>query len=166
MVTDQNLKEAFAGESQANRKYLAFAKRADQEGLTQVARLFRATAHAETVHAMAHLRVLQGVGSTSENLKEALAGEGYEFKEMYPGFVATAMDEGAKGAMLSFNNAMKVEKVHHQLYSEALEHVASGEDLPAAKIFVCSVCGNTVMGQPPETCPVCGVSSEKFDEVE
>ena len=166
MATKQNLWEAFAGESQANRKYLAFAKRAEQEGLRQVAKLFRATAAAETVHAMSHLRVLEAVRSTGENLKEALAGEGYEFREMYPGFVTTAMDEGAKAAMLSFSNAMEVEKVHHELYGEALKHVASGEDMPEEKIFVCRVCGNTIMGEPPEHCPVCNAPREKFDEVE
>jgi rubrerythrin len=165
MVTEQNLRDAFAGESQANRKYLAFARRAEQEGLTQVAKLFRATAQAETVHAMAYLRVMDGVRSTGENLREALSGEGYVFKEMYPRFLATAMDEGAKAAMLSFNNAMEAEKVHHELYAEALKHVASGDDLPEEKIFVCSLCGNTVMGQPPERCPVCDAPSEKFDEV-
>jgi rubrerythrin len=165
MVTKQNLQDAFSGESQANRKYLAFARRAEQEGLAQVAKLFRATAQAETVHAMAHLRVMNGVRSTGENLQEALTGEGYEFKEMYPRFVATAMDEGAKAAMLSFNNAMEAEKVHHELYAEALKHVASGDDLPEERIFVCSLCGNTVMGQPPDRCPVCDAPSEKFDEV-
>ena len=166
MVTKQNLKAAFAGESQANRKYLAFAKRAEQEGLTQVAKLFRATAAAETVHAMARLRVMEAVHSTGENLEEALAGEGYEFQEMYTEFVMTAMNEGAKAAMLTFSNAMEVETVHHKLYGEALEHVASGEDMPEEKIFVCSVCGNTVMGEPPDHCPVCNAPREKFDEVE
>jgi rubrerythrin len=166
MVTEQNLRAAFTGERQANRKYLAFAKRAERQGLVQVAKLFRATAAAETVHATAHLRVMAVVHSTRENLEEALASERYAFREMYPDFVTTAMDEGAKAAMLTSSNAMEVEKVHHRLYGEALKHVASGEDMPEERIFVCSVCGNTIMGEPPERCPVCNAPREKFDEVE
>jgi len=166
MTTEGNLKEAFAGESQANRKYLAFAKRADLEGLTQVARLFRAVAQAETVHAMMHLRVMKGTGSTIENLKHAIDGERFEFERMYPDYMAAAMHEGAKAAMISFNNALEVEKVHHKLYREALRQVESGQDMPPEKIYVCGICGNTVMGQPPEQCPVCGAPKEKFEEAE
>lgn len=166
MTTRGNIRDAFAGESQANRKYLAFAKRAELEGLTQVARLFRAIAQAETVHAMAHLKVMDGTGSTIENLKQAIDGERFEFEQMYPDYMATTMDDGAKAAMLSFSNAMEVEKVHHKLYREALRQVESGQDLPAEKLYVCSVCGNTVMGQPLEQCPVCGTPKEKFNEIE
>ena len=166
MATKKNLKNAFAGESQANRKYLAFARRAEQEGLPQVAKLFRAAAEAETVHALAHLRALNGIGSTAENLQEAIEGESFEFKEMYPKYVATAMDEGQKVAMLSFHNALAVEQVHHDLYAEALGQVKAGADLPAAPIFVCGVCGNTVMGEPPDKCPVCNAAKEKFDEIQ
>ena len=165
MTTEENLKDAFAGESQAHTKYLACARHAEQEGLAQVARLFRAAAQAEMVHALAHLKVMDGVRSTTENLQDAITGENFEFKEMYPNYVAAAMEEGAKKAMLSFNNAMEVEKVHHRLYIEALDKVEAGEDLPAEKIYVCSTCGNTVMGRPPEKCPVCGVPKEKFNEV-
>lgn len=164
MRTKQNLKEAFAGESQANRRYLAFAERAAQEGFDQVARLFRAIAHAETVHALAHLRVMGAVRSTAENIREAIAGEHSELSEMYPGFMTAAMHDGEKAAMLSFSNAMEVEKVHHSLYIEALERVEAGEDLPEQKIYVCSVCGNTIMGQPPLKCPVCGSGKEQFEE--
>ena len=166
MTTRENLKAAFIAESLANRKYLAFARRAEQEGLAQIARLFRAAAHAETVHAMAHFNAMNGVGSTAKNLKEAIAEENFGAREIYPRYVALAMDEGAQKAMLSFNNTMEAEKVHHRLYMEALERVQSGEDLPPQRIYVCSICGNTVMGQPPEKCPVCGATREQFDEVQ
>ena len=165
MSTNDNLKEAFAGESQANRTYLAFAKKADEEGYPQVAKLFRAAADAETVHAHAHLRAMKGINSTAENLQAAVDGEGHEFKQMYPGFVAEAEKEGNKPAFYSFQNALAVEEIHHGLYSEAIESVKSGSDLPEAKIFVCQVCGNTVMGQAPDKCPVCGAAKEKFNEI-
>jgi len=165
MSTLDNLKEAFAGESQANRTYLAFAKKADAESLPQVARLFRAAAEAETVHAHAHLRVMKGVKSTAENLQAAIEGEGAEFKEMYPTFVAEAESEGNKAAVMSFRNALAVEKIHHGLYSEALKAAPSGGDLPEAPIFVCGVCGDTVIGEAPETCPVCGAPRAKFSEI-
>src|SRR5512136_468183 len=121
MTTTDNLKSAFAGESQANRKYLAFAKKAAADGYPQIAKLFRAAAEAETVHAHAHLRVLGGVKGTAENLQAAIDGEGHEFRVMYPGFVATAEAEGQKAALASFRNAMAVEGVHHDLYTQALE---------------------------------------------
>ena len=166
MATIDNLKDAFAGESQANRKYLAFAKKAESDGLSQVAKLFRAAAEAETIHAHAHLRAMGGVNGTTENLQEAIAGEGHEFREMYPAFVAQAEQEGNKPALVSFKNALAVEEIHHGLYSQALETVNSGSDMPAAKIMVCSVCGNTVIGEAPDKCPVCGVPKEKFNEVQ
>lgn len=165
MATSDNLKEAFAGESQANRKYLAFAKKAQEEGYPQVAKLFRAAADAETVHAHAHLRVMKGINSTNENLQEAIEGEGHEFKQMYPGFLAEAEKEGNKPAVSSFQNALAVEEIHHGLYTEALDSVKSGSDLPETKIFVCQVCGNTVRGQAPDACPVCGAVKEKFTEI-
>ena len=161
----ENLEEAFAGESQANRKYLAFAKKADDDGLSQVAKLFRAAAEAETVHAHAHLRVMNGIKTTIENLEEAIAGEGHEFKEMYPGFLATAQEEGNKPAEFSFKNALAVEEIHHSLYSKALETVKDGGDLPKTSIYVCSICGNTVENDIPDTCPVCNVPGDKFSEV-
>ena len=165
MATKENLKDAFAGESQANRKYLAFARRAEQEGLPQVAKLFRAAAEAETVHALAHLKAMKGVQTTAENLQQAVDGESFEFQEMYPKFISTAMDEGEKVAMLSFNNAMAVEQVHHGLFVEALNQVKAGGDLPEQKVYVCSVCGNTTVGEPPEKCPVCNAPRAKFSEV-
>ena len=166
MATNDNLQAAFAGESQANRKYLAFAKKADADGFAQVAKLFRAAAAAETIHAHAHLRVLGGVKETTDNLEDAVAGEGFEFQEMYPGFVTEAQAEGNKAAEISFTNAMTVEKVHYDLYSKALESVKGGSDLTATPIYVCPVCGNTVEGEVPGKCPVRNVPGEKFVEVE
>jgi len=165
MSTLDNLKDAFAGESQANRKYLAFAKKADADGKPQIARLFRAAAAAETVHAHAHLRVLGGIKDTAANLQDAVEGEGHEFKEMYPGFVTEAQEEGNKAAEISFKNALAVEEIHHGLYTKALEAVQSGSDLTATAIYVCPVCGNTVEGGVPETCPICNVPGSKFFEI-
>lgn len=165
MATSDNLKEAFAGESQANRKYLAFAKKAQKDGFPQVAKLFRAAAHAETVHAHAHLRVMGGVKSTEDNLQAAIEGEGFEFQQMYPKFVSEAQEEGNKPAVMSFENALAVEEIHHGLYAKALNTVKSGSDLPEEKIFVCLVCGNTVTGQAPDKCPICGSPKQKFEEI-
>jgi len=165
MATTENLKAAFAGESQANRKYLAFAKKAEGDGYPQIAKLFRAAAEAETVHAHAHLRVMGGVKTTAENLQAAIDGEGFEFKEMYPGYVAEAEKEGNKAAVNTFKFALEVEKVHHGLYTEALKALQAGQDLPAAPMFVCSVCGYTVAGEAPDKCPVCGARKDRFSEV-
>ncbi|MHC5076408.1 MAG: rubrerythrin family protein [Planctomycetota bacterium] len=165
MSTSENLKEAFAGESQANRKYLAFAKKAQEDGYPQVAKLFRAAAEAETVHAHAHFRVLGGVKDTTENLEAAIEGEGFEFQHMYPNFLSEAETEGDKPAAYSFKNALAVEEIHHGLYTQALESVKEGSDLPENKIHVCLVCGNTVYGDPPDKCPICGAASEQFKEV-
>jgi rubrerythrin len=165
MGTTENLQAAFAGESQANRKYLAFAQKAQAEGYPQIARLFRAAAAAETVHAHAHLRVLDGVKGTAENLQAAIDGEGHEFKVMYPEFIAEAEKEENKAAIKTFKNAMAVEETHFGLYSEALSTFKSGQDLPEAKIYVCEICGHTAVGQAPEKCPVCGASSTRFTEV-
>jgi rubrerythrin len=165
VATADNLTEAFAGESQANRKYLAFAKKADQEGRPQIAKLFRAAAAAETVHAHAHLRVMGGVKSTAENLQAAVDGEGAEFQDMYPKFVAEAEAEGNRPALISFQNAMAVEEIHHGLYSEALSAHQAGKDLASAAIHVCGICGNTVIGERPGKCSVCGAPAERFTEV-
>ena len=165
MGTSEDLKAAFAGESQANRRYLAFAKKADAEGYRQVARLFRAVAEAETVHAHAHLRVLGAVKSTADNLQAAMEGEGFEFNDMYPSYLAEAEAEGNRAAANSFRFALEVEKVHHGLYSEALEAVQSGQDLPATPVYVCDVCGYTVVGEAPDRCPVCRAKKERFFEV-
>ena len=165
MATMDNLAEAFAGESQANRKYLAFAKKAEVDGKPQVAKLFRAAAEAETIHAHAHLRVMGGIKSTAENLEAAIEGEGMESKEMYPKMLAEAQKEGNKPAEFSFKNALAVEEIHHGLYSKALEAVKAGNDLPATSIYVCPVCGNTVEGGVPDNCPICNVAGSKFIEI-
>ena len=166
MATKDNLKAAFAGESQANRTYLAFAKKAEADGLKQIAKVSRAAAEAETVHAHTHLRVMGGVKTTADNLRAAIGGEGYEFQEMYPSFLAQAEAEGDKAAVVSFKFAMAVEKVHHALYTKALETLKAGKDLEGARIWVCPICGNTVVGEhPPEKCDVCGAPASKFFEV-
>ncbi|MEW6143206.1 MAG: rubrerythrin family protein [Chloroflexota bacterium] len=161
-----NLKAAFAGESQANRKYLFFAAKAEEEGLRQVARLFRAAADAETVHARAHLRVLGGVKSTRENLQAAIEGESYEFTKMYPEFIKRADAEGNQAARNSFDLANKVEQVHHALYAKALDAVQKGRVLPDQLYHVCQVCGMTVEGEAPEKCPVCGASKKQFKKID
>lgn len=166
MAVLDDLKAAFAGESQANRKYLAFAKKADEDGFAQVARLFRAAAAAETVHAHAHLRAMDGVASTLDNLREAVAGETYEFEDMYPPFLADAEAEGHKRAAVSFRNALAVEKIHAALYSEALQSVEVGKDLSAAPVYVCDVCGHTVVGEAPDRCPTCNAVRARFFEVQ
>ncbi len=162
--TEGFLKEAFAGESQANRKYLAFAAKADQEGLAQVARLFRAAADAETVHAHNHLRALNGIRGTKENLLEAIAGETHEFKKMYPEMIEAAKAEGQKVAERSFSFANSVEKVHAELYQKLLDSI--GKPQENYSYYVCPVCGNTVEKQPPETCPICGTKGQMFKKIE
>ena len=161
--TEENLLEAFAGESQANRKYLAFAKQADKEGYPQVAKLFRAAAEAETVHAHAHLRALGQVKSTSENLGEAIAGETHEFRSMYPAMIETAKEEGNDIAERSFAYANEVEKVHADLYQKALDNL---DGLEETDYHVCSVCGYTCEGEPPDKCPVCGSASKAFSKID
>ena len=158
--TVRNLQEAFAGESQANRKYLAFAKQADKEGLTQVAKLFRAAAEAETIHAHSHLRALNGVASTRENLMEAIAGEAHEFQSMYPQMIIDAEQEGMADALRSFKFANAVEAVHAGLYQAALDSLGSGVE--AFDYFICPVCGHTVEREAPERCEVCGAAGRVF----
>ena len=165
MSTKDNLQAAFAGESQANRKYLAFAAKAEAEGRPQIAKLFRAAAAAETVHAHAHLRVMGGIGDTKKNLQAAIEGEGYEFQEMYPTFIKEAEAEGHKAALVTFRNANAVEKTHYELYSRALETLTAGKDLAPTAIYVCDVCGHTVEGGAPDKCPVCGAPKTRFQEV-
>ena len=162
--TEQFLKEAFAGESQANRKYLAFAAKADQEGFPQVARLFRAAAEAETVHAHNHLRALNGIHATKENLQEAIAGETHEFKKMYPEMIEAAKAEGQKVAERSFNYANSVEKVHAQLYQSLLDNL--GKTKETYTYYVCPVCGFTAEKEPPGTCPVCGTKGPMFKKID
>jgi len=160
--TDENLKAAFAGESQANRMYLAFAKKADEESLSQIAKLFRAAAEAETVHAHNHLRVMAQVKSTLDNLGTAVSGETYEFKKMYPDFMEEAKKEGNKAAERSFSFANEVEKIHAGLYQKALDNLGKNSD---ADYYICSVCGMTVENEAPEKCPVCGAAKKAFFKV-
>ncbi len=162
--TEDALKEAFAGESQANRKYLAFAAKADQEGFPQAAKLFRAAAEAETVHAHAHLKALKGIRSTRENLQEAIEGETHEFKSMYPDMIAAAKAEGHKEAERSFNYANEVEKIHAGLYQHVLDNLDSAKE--AYSYYVCPVCGFTAEKEAPETCPVCGAKGKMFKKVD
>ena len=165
MKSDDNLKTAFAGESQANRKYIAFSRKAEQDGFPQVAKLFIAASEAETVHALNHLRVLKEVGSTSDNLKAAKSGEAYEHTTMYPDFIKEAESENRNDAKRTFDYANKVEKVHAGLYQEALEAVESGKDLEIADYSVCQTCGYTVKGEAPDVCPICGSVKERFKKV-
>ena len=166
MSTIDNLRDAFAGESQANRRYLAFAAKADQEGFPQVARLFRAAAEAETVHALNHLRILKEIGSTEENLGAAVKGETYEFRQMYPKFLEEAKREKRQDAAWSFDVANKVEEVHAKLYSKALEALKARGRPGMVEYYVCQVCGNTVEREAPEKCPVCGAPRDKFRRIE
>ena len=161
----QSLKNAFAGESQANRRYLAYAKKADEEGLTQVAKLFRAAAEAETIHALNHLRIMGEIKSTAENLDAAISGETFEYKIMYPEYLSIAKQEGNRQAAWSFDVANKVEQVHAGLFSKALEALKSKKELAKVDYYICSVCGNTVEGTAPERCPICGAPKTKFFEV-
>ncbi|HVI75522.1 MAG TPA: rubrerythrin family protein [Anaeromyxobacteraceae bacterium] len=162
--TIENLKTAFAGESQANRKYLAFARRAERDGYPQIARLFRAAADAETIHALAHLQNMGGVGSTLENLREAIAGETYEYTQMYPPMVEQAIAENHK-AKTMLDWASRVEKVHATLFQQALAALGSGQDLSKMDVYVCPTCGDVEFGVPPEKCPVCGAAGAKFEKV-
>lgn len=160
--TIENLKDAFGGESQANRRYLAFARKAENEGFTQVAKLFRAAAEAETVHALNHLRIMGQIKSTIENLDAAVSGETFEFKQMYPKYLGTAKQEGDHQATWSFDVANKVEQVHAGLFSKAVEALRNDKELAKIDYYVCSVCGNTVEEMAPEKCPICGAPKPKF----
>jgi rubrerythrin len=161
-MTEENLKNAFAGESQAHIKYLAFADKAQQENWPNVARLFRANSYSEQVHATNHLRTLDGVGKTADNLTAAVGGENFEVTEMYDAYKAVAERQGEKMALMMFERALKAEEVHAGLYKKAKEALAKGKDVEATPIHVCSVCGFTMEGNAPDKCPVCGTPKEKF----
>ena len=154
--TDENLKFAFAGESQANRRYLAFAQKAEEEGFTQAAKLFRAAAEAETIHALNHLRITGEIKSTLDNLNTALGGETFEFITMYPKYMQVAKEEDNKQAVWSFDVANKVEQVHAKLFKKAIAALNNAKEMAKVDYYVCSTCGNTVEGEPPEKCPICG----------
>ncbi len=159
----KNLMEAFAGESQANRRYLAFAKKAEQEGYRQIAKLFRAAAEAETIHALSHLRVMGGIKGTKENLEEAIKGETHEFTSMYPKMIQEAKEEGNSQAVRTFEYANEVEKIHANLFKKALNNMDSQEEID---YYVCPVCGYTCENEPPERCPVCNTMKKVFKKVE
>jgi rubrerythrin len=161
MSTATNLNEAFSGESQASQKYRAFARKAELDGMPNVARLFRTAAEAETIHAQGHFRSMDGVGTTSDNLKAAIDGETHEFTTMYPPMLAEAQAEGHR-AKTMFGFAMKAEAVHAELYQRALEAVMQGHDLAEAGFYLCPVCGNIEFGAPPDVCPICGARGENF----
>lgn len=160
--TEENLKDAFAGESQAHLTYKAFAERAESEGRPNVARLFNAASFSEEIHAKGHLRALGGIGSTGENLQTAIAGETAEVEEMYPAYIAQAREVGEEGAVRSMDAALQAEKVHAGLCKKAKEAVDAGKDSDISDIFVCPVCGFTMEGEPPERCPICGTPRERF----
>jgi len=164
--TEANLREAFTGESQANRRYLFFAQKADKEGYPQVARLFRAVAEAETVHAYNHFDTMTGIGSTIDNLSAGVIGEHLEFTRMYPGFIQTAIDEEDEKAQRSFEWANEVEQIHYNLFQEILKAVKTKQTVKEQPYYVCPVCGNTVIGEAPDKCPICGAAGSKFKKIE
>lgn len=161
-MTADNLSAAFAGESQAHVRYLIFADRADQEGKPQVARLFRAVAFAEQVHARNHLRALDKIGSTADNLAAAIAGETFEVEEMYPAYLTVAKFQDEKGAQRSITGALETEKVHMDMYKDARQAVDTGKDADTGPIGICEGCGFTIEGKAPDKCPVCGAPAERF----
>ena len=161
-MSEQNLKDAFAGESQAHMKYLAFADKAEKDNFPNVARLFRANSFAEQIHATNHLRTLSGIGKTEENLEEAIEGETFEVEEMYPAYISVAQEQQEKSAETMTKWALAAEKVHAGLYQKAKEAVEKGQDLGSEPIQVCQVCGFTVEGDAPDVCPVCNSPKEKF----
>jgi rubrerythrin len=164
-ASNNNLKAAFAGESQANRRYLAFAKKAEEEGLLQIAALFRAAAEAETVHAMNHLRIAGEIGMTISNLDEAISGETFEFTKMYPEFLEVSRQERNKQAEWSFNVANQVEEIHAGLFQKALNALKADEEVPKTDYYVCKVCGNTVENSVPDRCSICGAPQAQFLKV-
>lgn len=166
MATKENAMEAFAGESQANRKYSAFADKAKEEGFTNVAKLFTAASEAEAIHAKRLLKVLGSIGKTEENLKASVAGETHEFTEMYPEFVKLGEAEKQSDAVIAFTYAMKAEEVHANHYKEALKAISSGKDLSGQKVILCPICGNIFRGEPPERCPICSAFKKVFREIE
>lgn len=163
-TTQDHLGEAFAGESQANRKYLAFAQQAEQDGFPNVAKLFRTAAEAEAIHAHGHLKAMNGIGGTAENLQAAVAGETYEYTQMYPPMLKQATAEGHKAKRM-FGYAVQAEEVHAKLYTQALEAVKQGKDLEASDIYLCPICGHIEFGQAPDVCPICGTKAERFVQV-
>ena len=166
MATKENAMEAYAGESQANRKYTAFAEKAQEDGFPNVSKIFKAAAEAEAIHAKRLLKVLGAIGKTEDNLKASFEGETHEYTAMYPGFVTTAEAEKQTEAVIAFTNAMKAEEVHAGHYKEALKMVSSGKDMSSRKVLLCPVCGNIFLGEAPERCPICSAFRKVFKEIE
>jgi len=164
--TEENLQEAFAGESQANRRYTFFAEKAEKEGQPQIAKLFRAAAEAETVHARNHFNAMDGVGSTKDNLTAGVIGEHREFTAMYPPFIEQSRIDEYKRAERTFDFANQVEEVHYNLFQEAVKGLDAGQETKDEPYFVCQVCGNTVLGAAPERCPICGAPASSFKQVD
>jgi rubrerythrin len=163
-TTQENLKGAFAGESQANQKYLAFAREAEREGFDNVAKLFRTTAMAERIHAEGHLSALGGISSTAENLQAAIGGETYEHTEMYPPMLEQAVADGHPAKRM-FAFALEAEKIHAVLYQKALEAVRNGQDISTSEVWLCPICGHVELGTPPEKCPICGAKASVYVQV-
>ena len=161
----KNLAEAFAGESQANRRYLAFAEKAEEDGFPNIARLFRAVAESETIHAINHLKAMSGIKSTLENVEEALQGEKDEVSGMYPMFMDQAKRDSNNDALTSFYWANEAEIEHGDFFEKAVNTLKDGDDLELGDVYICSVCGYTVEGEPPEKCPTCNLPKDKFDLV-
>ena len=161
-MTETNVRDAFAGESQAHMKYLNFADKAEKEGFPNVARLFQAASFAEQIHASNHLRALDGIQGTAANLGAAIGGETFEVEQMYPAYKVVAEAQGEKKALRYMDWALEAEKVHAKLYTEAKQSVEAGKDTAAQDIWVCTSCGFTMDGQPPDKCPLCGASKERF----
>lgn len=161
-MTNENLKAAFAGESQAHMKYTLFADKAEEEGYKNMARLFRAIAFAERVHAANHLQTVNGINLTAENLDVAMEGERFEVREMYPAYKVVAELQDEKKAIKSINYALEAEKIHEALYAEAKEAAKAGKDIDVRDIYICPVCGHTAVGKAPDRCPICGILGEKF----
>jgi len=161
-MTRENLEAAFAGESQAHMKYMAFAAKAEQEGKPSIARLFTAIAYAEQVHALNHLKELGGVGSTVDNLGAAIGGENFEVDEMYAAYLGVAELQGEKGAKRSMTYAIEAEKLHAEMYGDAQKVAEAGEDIDIGTVYICPVCGFTHIGEPQDRCPVCNAKKERF----
>jgi rubrerythrin len=161
-MTESNLQAAFAGESQAHMRYLIFSDKAEKEGKANVARLFKAVAFAEQVHATNHYKNLDGIGSTADNLQVAIDGETYEVEEMYPAFKAVAELQGEAGAVRSTTWALEAEKIHAKLYGQAKSAVEGGQDLDVDEIYICELCGWTGTGEKPDRCPICGAKAERI----
>jgi rubrerythrin len=161
-MTRENLSASFAGESQAHVKYLAFAAQAEKEGKLNIARLFRAIAFAEQVHAINHLKELRGIGDTVANLETAIAGENFEVDEMYAAYLSVAEAQGEKGAQRSMTYAIEAEKIHAEMYADARKAAEAGDDVEIGEVYICPICGYTHIGEPPDRCPVCKAKKERF----